>query len=76
MKELNFSLAISLWLYFIRMSDAASDTASIISEPPETPKKSKGRAKSAPKGASVDAGRGKGPAPRSVVKTYTAEEFN
>ena len=58
------------------MSDATSDTASIVSEPSETPKKSKGRAKTAPKGASSDAGRGKGPAPRSVVKTYTAEEGN
>ena len=58
------------------MFDEVSDTASIISDPPETPKKaSKGMPKSTPKGASAEVGRGKATVTKSsAVKTFTAEE--
>ena len=61
----------------IRMSDADgdSDVVSEVSEVPDTPKRPKGRPKNAPKGNSVEAGKGKSGKATSRT-TFTADEGN
>ena len=55
------------------MLDNNSDVESVVSEVPETPKQPKGRPKNAPKGNSVEAGKGKGKATKTH-QTFTADE--
>ena len=61
----------------IRMSDADgdSDVVSEVSEVSDTPKRPKGRPKNAPKGNSVEAGKGKSSKATSRM-TFTADEGN
>ena len=56
------------------MSDVNTDNESVVSEVPETPKKtSKGCSRNAPKGNSVEAGKGKS---TRACQTFMAEEGN
>ena len=57
----HFNLRSGIFTYFSvgRMSEVPSDVDSVVSEVPETPKKTRSRSKNAPKGNSVDAGKGK-----------------
>ena len=56
------------------MSQVNTDNESVVSEVPETPKKTgKARSRTAPKGNSVEAGKGKSTRAR---QSFTAEEGN